>query len=487
MKNYISSFLDLFSQKNVTKFFKDLAEDKYTPNKYLRILSFGVGIFIVAIKLKYLLVQYTYRTPFVGYRGMDSYYRSDYLSKVYNTDPVRGLTITGSVFLGSLYRHGLSVRQFGVIIQAISFIRLCILSIRFNFPTGLAMTIVSYLAAYSWYMYYVLSFWNMTKSLEQMTERTYTIRSAQELSKMRDYYAGTPTLYNIPGIIFRVVNRTCLYLSKTVGGYYIKYNVDPFSILIRKLDELAIKRLGVNYVGAAYYFTVDYFLPRFGAFISGTVVSYKGMLAYSFFTRRCKNFCPYLIRWHWTMIITCTMTLSNIYPYIFSKLNRYKNLILFPKYDKIADIAYKNVNNFYTTLQDERTNFYSTSDYEQVAKIVPKIRTVYMQIEGVRFFQYVMFAAIISFHLYAALHAACGQYFYIPVITPNAELHTGDKDRTSVYSGGFSAWQEMDKTYTSKRLWYGVFGRGLDKPSIIVVIFDFIKTTLIKMYKFFKD
>ena len=67
----------------------------------------------------------------------------------------------------------------------------------------------------------------------------------------------------------------------------------------------------------------------------------------------------------------------------------------------------------------------------------------------------------------------CGQYFYVPLLTENTEIHIGPRPRYSIYSGGYTSWQESivrDREFRSRnkskggfrlpRLWYGWFGKS---------------------------
>ena len=91
--------------------------------------------------------------------------------------------------------------------------------------------------------------------------------------------------------------------------------------------------------------------------------------------------------------------------------------------------------------------------------------------------------------LFATFHAICGQYFYLPIFTENVELHIGPRDKTSVYSGGYTAWQdpkEKAKRLSSfiPKLWYGWFGRGTnDNWDIFNILQRPIKKLIKKVIK----
>ena len=88
--------------------------------------------------------------------------------------------------------------------------------------------------------------------------------------------------------------------------------------------------------------------------------------------------------------------------------------------------------------------------------------------------------AMFIFNLYGMLHAFSGQYFYVPFFTENVELNVGPRTPESIYSGGSTAWQDKDMN-TSYQFWFGWFGRGTDKPSIITLLFILLKWIVIKI------
>jgi hypothetical protein len=83
--------------------------------------------------------------------------------------------------------------------------------------------------------------------------------------------------------------------------------------------------------------------------------------------------------------------------------------------------------------------------------------------------------------LFGLLHAIWGQYFYIPFLVENVELHIGPRPTDSIYSGGYTAWQDRDEKEKKlgrriPKLWYGWFGQGTKQKS---TIFGLLKRILI--------
>ena len=78
-----------------------------------------------------------------------------------------------------------------------------------------------------------------------------------------------------------------------------------------------------------------------------------------------------------------------------------------------------------------------------------------------------------SFVIFGLLHALWGQYFFMPMVTENIELHIGRRRPYSVYSGGHTAWQEPHERENKfnrrfPKIWYGWLGRGTDDKSQIL-------------------
>jgi len=153
------------------------------------------------------------------------------------------------------------------------------------------------------------------------------------------------------------------------------------------------------------------------------------------------------------------------------------------------------------------TTLYRISDYTSHI-IYPQIleaQKFYLRLPMVelelRFFSNFAFAMIVvhlAFILYGMFHAICGQYFYIPFFTRNIELHLGLRDKTTLYCGGCTAWQEKEEKsklpWFIPKIWYGWFGRGTRKPSLILVFFQqfvfkpiyYVVKKILKFFGFFK-
>lgn len=156
-------------------------------------------------------------------------------------------------------------------------------------------------------------------------------------------------------------------------------------------------------------------------FYKARIRSLMPMAMYTGVTRLGKKYCPYHVRWHATFIM---MTLP-IQTWIFSCTARAKHLM--------------------------------------IHKLIPNRR--FIDAENLRVNLGAIAFLQISFCMYAMLHAIFSQYFYIPFFVQNTELHVGTRNKKSIYSGGYTAWQDAFVFYDlnfreSMRLWWGFLGRG---------------------------
>lgn len=137
-----------------------------------------------------------------------------------------------------------------------------------------------------------------------------------------------------------------------------------------------------------------------------------------------KKYCPYHIRWHGTFITL------------------YQSFVGF----------------FYDSAKRGHSMIFQT--------LIPQRR--YEEAANMRIYIGALAFVHISFVMYAMLHAIFSQYFYVPFIVQNLELHIGKRPTKSIYSGGYTAWQDDFEFYDIKfsqmmRLWWGFLGRGVKK------------------------
>jgi len=147
-------------------------------------------------------------------------------------------------------------------------------------------------------------------------------------------------------------------------------------------------------------------------------------VAYTTLVRLGKKYCPYHVRWHFTFV-----TLYNTFvTYIFTCVLRGRRMLY--------------------------------------AVLIPEGR--FQEAETLRLYLGAIAFVHMSFVMYAMLHALFSQYFYVPFLAQSVELHVGKRPKDSIYSGGYTAWQDDFIFYNIEfretlRLWWGFLGRGTKK------------------------
>ena len=178
-----------------------------------------------------------------------------------------------------------------------------------------------------------------------------------------------------------------------------------------------------KYTNPAYTYITEDLLGVLKQFYKSNLRQMMPFIIYIAYVRVGKKYCPYHIRWHFTFV-----TLYNTFvTYIFSCVNRAKSM-------------------FHLLIVQAR----------------------YEEAETFQLYLGAFVFAHISFVMFAMLHAIFSQYFYVPFVTYNVELHIGKRPLNSIYSGGYTAWQDDYLFYDLKfresmRLWWGWLGRGTRK------------------------
>lgn len=251
---------------------------------------------------------------------------------------------------------------------------------------------------------------------------------------------------------------------------YVNFHIDPISLFLVKYvpfeSNPAVRTVHILvYEILGPIFTVVFVELWFKVF---------NILFYVSLIRRFKKILSYLVRWHYTK----TYFLDQIFPYIVGIMRRCNDSLSMRTgilIQKIYQITHESP--------------YALT-HDQSLEAIEDIKTdiiIYMILQSL------IMGSIYVIHIFfilSALHAACGQYYYIPWLTLNVEMHVGPRGKVTIYNSGLMDWQKYD--YSERTFsWYGLFGRGRDKESILSVIFDFIKSRFIKLFKkfmsFFKN
>jgi hypothetical protein len=346
-------------------------------------------------------------------------------------------------------QDGLALSDIDNILIFIVIIRFIILTIRYNINTSFLITLIGIVSAYLWYRHFIQLIFIYENALATVS---YTSKLAYDsylikvslFSKVKDSNYQI-RLTNPLGILMYAIGH---------GSVQDGHRIDPLSMLLSLIPQHSREK----FVDPYYYLVYRKLIPLTIKFAKQFYLEICSFAAYTLTVRIGKKYCPYHIRWHWTYLVMVTLVEPYAIGLIF-RINYYLMEVLIPKIQ---------LNTFY--------------------------ENPYLFLE-VRILFYMMISLILghlAFILYAMLHALCGQYFYLPLFTENVELHIGPRDKTSIYSGGWTSWQdpeEKERRLNSRypKYWYGWFGRGnKNEWNIFTLITRPIKWILKKIIKFFK-
>ena len=338
-------------------------------------------------------------------------------------------------------KTGLSLIDIENICLLITFIRFIILAVQYNVKTSLYICSISLFAAALWYFHAkeVLLNWSGSikglgmKELSRARNSVLDDKNAYRLSYrsliVTEFRKQLPGKFSFNDSDVRSANDFfSLKFALTKAALRDEHRIDPIAMIFSRLPK------SVTPITDKIYYTIfDNLLPNI---VNQCIRTFKAMwpvTSWVYITRVWKQYCPYLIRWHWTFL----QTYDWIEQYFFKLAFR------------VAIYAWN--------LQREEI-------YDRPAAIAV----------GLRCMLYMEFLFI----FYALVHALFSQYFYVPFLTENTELHVGPRPKDSIYSGGYTDWQEYNSRWKpyglegrSKngfpKLWYGWFGRDRQLPNKI--------------------
>ena len=347
-------------------------------------------------------------------------------------------------------KTGLSLVDIENICLFITFIRFIILAVKYNIKTSFYICSISLFAATLWYFHAREVVVNWSGSIKGLGIKEFSRARSEALD---DRNAGGLTYRSLIVTEFRKQLPTKLsYLDSEVRSasdfFSLKFaltkaalrdehRIDPISMVFARMPQ------SITPVTDKIYYTIfDNLLPNI---VTQCIRTFKAMwpvTSWVYVTRVWKQYCPYLIRWHWTFL----QTYDWVEQYIFK-------------------LAYRIII-YAWGLQQQGI-------YDRPATIAI----------GLRCMLYMEFL----FVFYALTHALFSQYFYVPFLTENTELHIGPRPKDSIYSGGYTDWQEYNSRWKpyglegrSKKglpkIWYGWFGKDRHLPQKI-------KKFLIKFFK----
>jgi hypothetical protein len=342
-------------------------------------------------------------------------------------------TETFQLIVGGLWekiQDGLTLADIENVLIFILFIRFVILAIRYNLKTSLYITCIGLFAGYLWYKH-LIDLVSMYRSvllklpfLHKLGMDAVQLRSLHRQMVLTDLKLGENAHWYNPGqVIYYAFTKGIIHVDSDTG---LRYYIDPVSMIISKMQEP--NQLNIL---PLYYKLYNKIVPKIYDICSKFWAQLSGVAAYAVITRIGKRYCPYLIRWHWTLLLIIGMV-EQIFIYFIYRVYYFQTFVLIPQTK-----VYNNYVDPNLVLQINALN-------SVIACIV---------------------LAHIGLILFGLLHAIWGQYFYVPFFVENTELHIGPRPKNSIYSGGNTAWQnpeEKEKNLNRllPKLWYGWFGRG---------------------------
>lgn len=370
--------------------------------------------------------------------------------------------------------NGLTLSDIEDALFFILFIRFIILIFRYNLKTSFLITLYGFIAAFIWYKHLVgltVEYRNMLFHLPFLSSLGKD--ATQEMAKDENYI-DTEYMLGKSDVHWYNVGKTLYYaftkaiLRTDLDNPYAnnaKYFMDPLSMLISILPE-SLK----SFILPIYYTIYNELIPKVYEVITEYWKQLSVVLAYTILTRIGKKFCPYLIRWHWTFVLIIKSP-EYAFTLLIRRMQHFHEYVLTPKLIESSG---------------EMAN-----------------SGLVFQVDFLR----ILINSLVLGHLVlvilALFHAVWGQYFYCPFFVENVELQVGDQPLKSIYRGGGMAWQDdrapeiwdndfgffgsppkAAKNPTFPKLWWGLFGRGTDKPLFDVGLFIF--STKLRFKKLFR-
>ena len=350
-------------------------------------------------------------------------------------------------------QDGLTLADIENVLFFILFIRFIILTLRYNLKTSLYITCIGLFAGYLWYRH-LIDLISMYRSvllklpfLHRLGMDAVQLRSLHRQMVLTDLKLGENANWYNPGqILYYGFTRAVVNVDPETG---LRYYIDPISMIVSNLNE----PLKSN-VFPVYYNIYNEVIPKIYEIVSKFWTQLSGVAAYAIITRLGKRYCPYLIRWHWTFLLIIGL-IEQIFIYFIYRVYYFQSFVLIPQTKAYA-------------------NYVDPGLILQINIFNGIITCVVL--------------THIGFIIFGLFHAIWGQYFYVPFFVENTELHIGPRPMNSIYSGGYTAWQdpkEKEKTLNRvfPKLWYGWFGRGTNQNTSITTTVTRLFKKIIKKFR----
>lgn len=365
-----------------------------------------------------------------------------------------------STTISSHLKYGLGLIEIENIALFILFIRFIILAFRYNLKTSFYICLISLGGSILWYLSIKDVLLNYKHQLVYLNipiisrMKADLAASKNIAAKYQFEVAYSKVIGNKLGNYekfgdelrdpFDFLNLKFAFLQGAKVVKSEEYWADPFSMIFARLP---IKFREVT--DPIYYKLIKILIPEIWSTCIRQLKLSLPTIFWLYFTRKRKRFCPYFIRWHWTFLLA---------------------------WDSISDILQRFVFRLaYYAFRVLKPN----KEMEQFAFILTIIKAIIL--------------LQIMFTLYGLFHALFSQYFYVPFLTENSEMHIGPRPKNSIYSGGYTEWQDYFQSQIldvktgnfSKfpRLWHGWFGKDRKIPKRINSLITKLFSKILKKLK----
>lgn len=353
---------------------------------------------------------------------------------------------------------GVGLAQIDDLFMLLSVIRFIILAIRYNIITSFAITAVSIVAGYVWYSNFLAALFVYENAFYK---NALTYRLGMDISQLKRILQ---TKVQKDGYQIRLSNPVGILAYALVNGsIYQDHRIDIVSMYITQISEnfsvsfvvfgklVHIDKISIE---SGYYYMHRKIIPLALRLFIKAYDQFTTFGFYTYMTRVNKRYCPYLIRWHWTMVIL-TGFFQGFIVYVAGRMTLYVESYLLP----------------------------IIREGQRLHIVIPHRE---FELQMFTILNFTIIICQIGFQLFSMFHAVCGQYYYIPVFTDNTEMHVGLREKNNIYSGGYTAWQNPSERSLSiiPKFWFGWFGRGTKTPNFFEYI---IKKFIFKpIYRFIK-
>lgn len=356
-------------------------------------------------------------------------------------------------------QSGLNLDEIESLLLFILFVRFVILAIKYNLKTSFYITCITFAAGFLWYRHLIdvmLFYRNILLGIpffHKLGMDALELRILVRQNVRNDMILGENVhWYDFGKLIYYAFTKGIVDVDPVTG---LKSYIDPISMLVANLEE-PLKSNVIPY----YYKVYNNFIPKIFRIATKFGLQMMGLVSYVLITRVGKRYCPYLVRWYWTLMLILNFP-EQIVTYLVNRMVYFQSFVLLPQ------------------LLDQM-------DYELVDE---SLLLQFNILNGLLTWITILH---MSFVILVLLHAVCGQYFYVIFFVENAELHIGPRPKNSVYSGGYTSWQDPEEKEKRMKnifpsLWYGWLGKRRNTSwQPIRFITNYTKTIISRIAKNFR-